>query len=161
MLFTICGRAGSKGIKNKNFKDFLSCPLPFYSVSVIDLFKKTNPNIYCDVVLNTDSPDLMALFKTRLNFDVDIIERAALLGQDHTPKFVVILNCLIEMEVRKKIKYDMVVDLDITSPLRTLNDLNMLVQKKIDTKVDVVFSVTDARRNPYFKSLGHWNNKIQ
>ena len=38
ILFTICGRAGSKGIKNKNVREFLSKPLPLYTLSAIDLF---------------------------------------------------------------------------------------------------------------------------
>jgi CMP-N,N'-diacetyllegionaminic acid synthase len=49
--------------------------------------------------------------------------------------------------------YDMVVDLDITSPLRTLNDLETLVEKKLNSDADVVFSVTDSRRNPYFNMV--------
>ena len=40
LLFTICGRAGSKGIKNKNIKNFLDKPLALYSLSVIDLYLK-------------------------------------------------------------------------------------------------------------------------
>ena len=32
LLFTICGRAGSKGIKNKNIKNFLDKPLALYSL---------------------------------------------------------------------------------------------------------------------------------
>ena len=29
LLFTICGRAGSKGIKNKNLRDFVGKPLMY------------------------------------------------------------------------------------------------------------------------------------
>ena len=47
----------------------------------------------------------------------------------------------------------MVVDLDITSPLRTLDDLESLIEKKMCSDADVVFSVTDSRRNPYFNMV--------
>lgn len=153
ILFTICGRAGSKGIKNKNLKDFLGYPLPFYTVSAIDLYIKQNPNVQCDVVLNTDSKDLIMLFQEDLKFIVDVIERAAALGLDNTPKVPVILNSLEVMQKRKSINYDMVVDLDITSPLRTAEDINNLIKKKINSDADVVFSVTDSRRNPYFNMV--------
>ena len=36
ILFTICGRAGSKGIHNKNIKTFCEFPLPLYSLSALD-----------------------------------------------------------------------------------------------------------------------------
>lgn len=161
ILFTICGRAGSKGIKNKNLINFLGYPLPFYTVSAIDLYKKKHPNVYCDVVLNTDSSDLIMMFKKQLNILVDIIERNSSLGLDNTPKVAVILNCLDVMKNRKSISYDMVVDLDITSPLRTESDVNNLINKKIETNVDVVFSVTDSRRNPYFNMVKKIENSYE
>ena len=153
ILFTICGRAGSKGIKNKNLKDFLGYPLPFYTVSAIDLYKKQNPNTFCDIVLNTDSIELIQMFKERLNFDIDIIEREPQLGLDNASKLAVISNCLEIMKKRKSTEYNIVVDLDITSPLRTVKDIENLVAKKLNNNVDVVFSVTDARRNPYFNMV--------
>lgn len=153
ILFTICGRAGSKGIKNKNLREFLGYPLPFYTASAIDLYRKQNPDVQCDVVLNTDSKDLAALFKERVCFDVNIIERDESLGLDSTPKVAVILNCLEIMRQRKAVFYDMVVDLDVTSPLRTAEDVRNLIENKIISNADVVFSVTDSRRNPYFNMV--------
>lgn len=158
ILFTICGRAGSKGIKNKNIKDFCGYPLPFYTVSAIDLYKKKNPNINCDVVLNTDSKDLINIFSENLNVKVDVIERKEELGLDNTPKIAVISNCLEVMKKRKDDNYDMVVDLDITSPLRTVDDVNNLIEKKIESNADVVFSVTNSRRNPYFNMVKKGDN---
>lgn len=153
ILFTICGRAGSKGIKNKNLKIFLGYPLPFYTLSAIDVYRRNNVNVHSDIVLNTDSKELIELFKKRQKIKVDIIEREASLGLDNTPKVAVILNCLEVMKTRKTIKYDMVVDLDITSPLRTVNDLNNLINKKKESTADVVFSVTSSRRNPFFNMV--------
>ena len=153
ILFTICGRAGSKGIKNKNLKDFLGYPLPFYTVSAIDLYRKRNPNDNCDVVLNTDSNELINMFKQQLNLQVDIIERNSLLGLDNTPKVAVVFNCLDLMSKRKSTNYDMIVDLDITSPLRTVEDISNLIMKKTESNSDVVFSVTNSRRNPYFNMV--------
>lgn len=158
ILFTICGRAGSKGVKNKNLKDFLGYPLPYYTVSAIDLYRKQNPNIQSDIVLNTDSKDLIKLFQDYLKIKVDVIEREAFLGLDNTPKVAVILNSLEIMKKRKAINYDMVVDLDITSPLRTAEDVNNLINKKKNSSADVVFSVTSSRRNPYFNMVRKTEN---
>jgi CMP-N,N'-diacetyllegionaminic acid synthase len=153
ILFTICGRAGSKGIKNKNIKDFLGIPLPFYTYSAIDLYMKQNPEHPCDIVLNTDSVDLIQLFRQAFGDRVDVIQRDPALGQDNTSKVAVIQNCLAVMEQRKAVSYDMVVDLDITSPLRTVEDVTNLINKKAQTQADVVFSVTESRRNPYFNMV--------
>lgn len=153
ILFTICGRAGSKGIRNKNIKDFLGYPLPFYTVSAIDIFRRSHSDIKCDIVLNTDSKELINLFKDKLRIGVEVVERISSLGQDNTPKVAVILNSYEEITKRNSINYDMVVDLDITSPLRTATDVNNLIQKKVNSDAEVIFSVTDARRNPYFNMV--------
>jgi len=153
ILFTICGRAGSKGIKNKNLKEFIGYPLPFYTVSVIDLFIKNNKQYDCDIVLNTDSEELIDLFRNELSLPFEIIEREPELGKDSTPKVHVIQNSYFIIKERFKKNYDLIVDLDITSPLRTLKDIEGLIEKKLNTDADVVFSVTDSRRNPYFNMV--------
>lgn len=153
ILFTICGRAGSKGIKNKNLKDFLGNPLPFYTVSVIDLFIRNNEEYDCDIVLNTDSVELISLFRNRLSIPIHIVERASDLGKDNTPKVQVIQNSYIVLKERLGKSYDVIIDLDITSPIRTLKDLENLVKKKLNSNADIVFSVTDSRRNPYFNMV--------
>lgn len=158
ILFTICGRAGSKGVKNKNLKEFLGYPLPFYTVSAIDLFIKNNKQYECDIVLNTDSADLIGLFSNNLILPIHILERAPELGKDNTPKVDVIQNSYMVLKGRLKKDYNIVVDLDITSPLRTLKDLETLVDKKQDSDADVVFSVTDSRRNPYFNMVMKTDN---
>ena len=38
ILFTLCGRAGSKGVKGKNARDFLDVPLVWYSMANIALY---------------------------------------------------------------------------------------------------------------------------
>ena len=62
LLFTVCGRAGSKGLKNKNLKAFLGAPLVYYTLAAIIEYKKSlSENDVVDVVLNTDSENLIEL----------------------------------------------------------------------------------------------------
>lgn len=162
ILFTICGRAGSKGIKNKNIRNFLGKPLPYYTLSAIDLYKKNfQGEDFVDVVVNTDSDELIELMENNNFFKVDVIKRDAALGGDTVSKIQVIQDCMDKMQSRKKIKYDMVVDLDITSPLRTKNDINNLITVQKNKKNDVTFSVTDSRRNPYFNMVMNVDGEIQ
>lgn len=153
ILFTICGRAGSKGIKNKNIKDFLGKPLPLYSLSAIDLYLSKYTNVFADIVLNTDSEELMNIFRQNKMRKVHIIKRGPELSGDVVSKVAVIRDCVEKMYQQKSYQYDMVVDLDITSPLRTLEDLENLIEKKRTTNCDVVTSVVPSRRNPYFNMV--------
>lgn len=154
ILFTICGRAGSKGIKNKNIKLFNGKILPYYSISTIDLFlKRKKMDIDCDIVVNTDSTELIKIMQNNGLRPIDVIERRAELGGDFVGKIDVIHDCLDQMEERKKVKYDAVVDLDITSPLRTAIDVENLISVHFGKGADVTTSVTSARRNPFFNQV--------
>ena len=151
LLFTICGRAGSKGIKNKNAETFIDKPLALYTLSVIDLYLKKS-NYSADIVVNTDSDELIEIFNNNSLLPVDIIERTPELAGDNVAKIDVIQNCLEIMEEKNGI-YDLIIDLDITSPLRTVKDLDDMIEKKLNTDYELIFSVTNARRNPYFNMV--------
>lgn len=159
VLFTICGRAGSKGIKNKNIRNFNGIPLPYYTISAIDLFlKKTTLDVEADVVVNTDSTELRELCLNNKLLDVATIDRGMELAGDDVGKIAVINDCLKKMEDRNGYAYDVVLDLDITSPLRTISDIQRLIEKHICTGADVTTSVTSARRNPFFNQLKKTEN---
>ncbi len=156
VLFTICGRAGSKGIRNKNIRDFCGKPLPYYSLSAIDLYLKSEEGRKVkdhDVVLSTDSSELIALIGSNPFMKVDVINRSEELSGDTVAKKDVIWDCLNRMEERKGYSYDVVVDLDITSPLRTSADVANLIATSVRTGADITYSVTTSRRNPYFNQV--------
>ena len=159
ILFTLCGRAGSKGVKGKNARDFLDIPLVWYSMANIALYKERYVgNDHIDIVLNTDSEDLIKLVEKVKELDVTILRRNPTLGGDKVPKVAVILDCLKRSEEIFKVNYDMVVDLDITSPLRTVQDIKNAIDKKAKRNdVDVVYSVVPSRRNPYFNMVKEEN----
>lgn len=153
LLFTVCGRAGSKGIKNKNFRDFLGHPLLLYTFAAIVAYKKQHPEVPVDIALNTDSQEMMHLVREKVNNPVIFVERKPELAGDTAAKIPVIADTLKEAERQTGEQYGMVIDCDITSPLRTVQDIENLVVKKRDEDWDVVFSVTEARRNPYFNMV--------
>lgn len=155
ILFTICGRAGSKGIKNKNIGNFCGKPLVYYTLSAIDLYLKDNTNYdnQFDIALSTDSEDLIKLVEANPFYEVSIIRRTAELSGDTVAKKDVILDCLNRVESLKNVSYDLVVDLDITSPLRTKEDVKNLINKAVVTGADITYSVVPARRNPYFNQV--------
>lgn len=153
ILFTLCGRAGSKGVKGKNARDFMDIPLCWYSMAGIALYIKQNTtaNDCIDIVLNTDSEDLIRLVESASELPITILRRDESLAGDRVPKVAVILDCLTRAEKTFNTNYDVVVDLDITSPLRKVEDIKNAIERKIlRPEVDVVYSVAPSRRNPYF-----------
>lgn len=158
ILFTICGRAGSKGIKNKNLKNFIEYPLPYYTLAIIDLYINKHLQHECVVVLNTDSDDLVRLIKSYNNIQVYVVDRPSKLAEDNAPKVPVIEYSYTKIKEVLNVEFDMIVDLDLTSPLRTLNDLEALITKRASSTADVIFSVTESRRNPYFNMVKKMND---
>jgi CMP-N,N'-diacetyllegionaminic acid synthase len=160
ILFTLCGRAGSKGVRGKNVRDFLDIPLAWFSLSGIALYIRNNRKVgdRMDIALNTDSEELIDIVQRVKDLDVTILRRDASLGGDKVPKVSVIYDCLTRAESINGVSYDMVVDLDITSPLRTVKNISDAVNRKAARpEVDVVYSVTGARRNPYFNMVKEEN----
>ena len=159
ILFTLCGRAGSKGVKGKNAREFCGKPLVWYSMATIALYKELYARgINMSIVLNTDSEQLIDLVQQVLDLEVGILHRSENLAGDKVAKVDVIEDCLNRAEQMYGMKYDIVVDLDITSPLRTAEDVRNAIMRKVQRpEVDVVYSVTYARRNPYFNMVKEVN----
>lgn len=156
ILFTLCGRAGSKGVKSKNILTFCGYPLPFYSLAAIRLFQSAHSGEYerMDIALSTDSAALKAMLQTAAP-DIFAIDRDAALAGDMVRKIDVIRDAAKRAQQHFNQEYDMVVDLDITSPLRTLADLEAVIEKRKQaaSDTDVIYTVTEARRSPYFNMV--------
>ena len=149
VLITICGRAGSKGFKNKNLKIFDGHPLSYYSLSAAELFIRSRPDLAVDVCLNTDSGLLIDVI-TKKYPEVTVLPRPEELCGDIVPKMPVYQYSLRQMEQKKGYEYDTLIDLDITSPLRQTGDIEGAYEVKASRPdLDLIFSVTPSRRTPY------------
>ena len=81
--------------------------------------------------------------------EVTYLPRGGELGGDRVPKMAVFQDTLRRMEQRAGQPYTWHMDLDITSPLRTAADVeNAVAAKRARPDLDLVFSVTEARRKP-------------
>ncbi|WMJ83318.1 acylneuraminate cytidylyltransferase family protein [Oscillospiraceae bacterium LTW-04] len=159
ILITICGRGGSTWVKNKNIRSFLAKPLLYYTIAAARLFKERRPTDCVDIVVSSDSDVILALVR---RFNLNCIQRPAELAGDTTPKLAAIRHALLEMEKKPGKIYDYVIDLDITSPLRKIDDMEKaLKQLEVQTDMDVVFSAVPARRNPYFNMVERKDGKMQ
>ncbi len=149
LLITVCGRAGSKGFKNKNLKTFCSKPLAHYTLSAIELFLQIQPDLDADIVLNTDSGLLRELVCNAYP-EVTFIHRPAALAGGSVPKMAVFQQSLHWMEDNQAKTYDILMDFDITSPLRTVADIaGCFAALQARPDLDLVMSAVKSRRSPY------------
>ena len=153
VLITICGRAGSKGFKNKNLKTFLDKPLVYYTLAAAFDFKNRAADTSVDIALNTDSDILKEIVLEKYP-EVTAVNRPEELAGDTVPKMAVFQQTLSYMEKETGKKYDYLIDLDITSPLRQIDDVLGAYNMKI-SRPDrgLVFSGCPSRRNPYFNMV--------
>ncbi|NLC79346.1 MAG: acylneuraminate cytidylyltransferase family protein [Ruminococcaceae bacterium] len=155
LLVTICARAGSKGVKSKNMRDYLGVPICWYTVSGLMLFKERYGESVGDITLacNTDADELFSqLDRTRA--DYLRVPRKPELATDSASKIDVIRDTLREAEKATGKTFDMVVDMDLTSPLSRVVDIKNIVEALGNNpEAEVALSVTEARRNPYFNQL--------
>ncbi len=149
ILITICGRAGSKGFKNKNLKTFAGHSLSYYSLAAANIFMQNRKDDTVHMCLNTDSDLLIDVVQKKCK-DIEILQRPSELCGDVVPKMPVYQNSLERMEEINGIKYDYLIDLDITSPLRKENDIEGAYNEKTKRPdLDLVFSAVPSRRTPY------------
>jgi CMP-N,N'-diacetyllegionaminic acid synthase len=145
ILCTICARKNSKGLINKNIKKINNKPLILYTIELA-----INAKIFDDIVVSSDDNRILKLIK---KYNLFWLKRKSFLSQDNTPKIEVIRNALNYMEKQKKTRYDLICDLDVTTPLKNINDLIGSYKKFISKKYSNLFSVAISKKNPYFNMV--------
>ena len=124
ILCTICARGNSKGLKNKNLKRIKNKPLIHFTID-----HAIKSKIFNKIVVCSDSFRILNYSK-RIK-EIDTLKRPVKLARDDTPKIPVIRYSLIEMEKKYNKKFDIIIDLDVTAPLRKVSDIiNALKQFK-------------------------------
>lgn len=146
LLLTIAARGGSKGIKNKNIRPLMDKPLIAHTIDQALRWGKV-----AKIVVSTDS-ELIA--KTALRFGAQVpFMRPAHLATDTSGKVPVIAHALKTCERIYQTKFDAVVDLDATAPVRTTQDLDNCLAMFIKHRPYTIFSVVPSHKNPYFNMV--------
>lgn len=152
ILITICARGGSKGIPGKNIKILNGKPLIYYSIKTALQFAEEFEGT--KVLLSTDDSEILSTVKNLdLNIDTTYVRPAAL-ANDSAGKMEAIKDVRNFAEKKYDITFDYVMDLDVTSPLRTSEDLKKALNLlRSDPEAYNIFSVSPANRNPYFNMV--------
>lgn len=146
ILCTICARGGSKTVKNKNIVELDGKPLIAYTIKQALGWEKAKR-----VVCSTDSKKIAEIAK-KYGATVPFM-RPKELATDYSGKVEVVRHAARKCEEIFGEKYDIIIDLDVTSPIRTAQDLDSCLKIFLEKKPDVLFSVTQARRSPYFNMV--------
>lgn len=142
----IGARGGSKGLAGKNIRPMLGKPLIGWSIEQA----LRCPEI-TRVVVSTDSE---AIADVARSFGADVpFMRPAELANDTAGKWGVWQHALEACDRHYAEPIDLFVDLDCTSPLRDVDDISRAIAQFQGAGVDAVFSVCEARKNPYFNML--------
>ncbi|MBE8722049.1 acylneuraminate cytidylyltransferase family protein [Sphingobacterium pedocola] len=150
ILITLCARGGSKGIPRKNIKELNGRPLIDYSIQFAKEIKAHYTNVIIE--LSTDDQEIRDV-ADQLGLSTQYI-RPAHLASDTAGKVDVIRDVVKYAENIYKVKFDYILDLDVSSPLRTVSDV--IEAFKImtnDSEALTLFSVNKANKNPYFNMV--------
>lgn len=152
ILITICARGGSKGIIGKNIRMLNGKPLIYYTVKTALEFSEKFKCV--KIVLSTDDEEILNIVEGfNVNVDTSYI-RPDHLASDTAGKLDAIKDVLKYFEDKNSVKYDYVIDLDVTSPLRTVEDIRIAFDLLLkDPNAFNIFSVSTANRNPYFNMV--------
>jgi CMP-N-acetylneuraminic acid synthetase len=100
------------------------------------------------IAVSTDSEEIAAAARDA-GAEVPFL-RPAELARGEVPKMAVIRHALGEIERGSNERYHVIVDLDVTAPLRHVSDVEGAYQLLLSRKPRTVFSVVPARKNPYY-----------
>ena len=154
VLCVIGARGGSQGLPGKNIKPLLGKPLILWTIEQA----LSTPEID-RVVVSTDSEEIANIVRETAA-EVPFIRPSELSGS-RIGKFQVWKHALAECEKYYNEEYEIFLDLDCTNPLREVNDITKAIsQYRVSRgrRLDAVFSVCEARKNPYFNMVEEDNS---
>lgn len=146
ILITICARKGSKGVPLKNIRLLHGIPLIAHTIRQALAWPRKSK-----VVVSTDAEEI-ARIANEYGAETPFI-RPAHLATDTIGKLPVLIHALEESEKYYKNRFDVVLDLDPTSPVRTPEDIERGWQAFRHSGRAACFSVVKARKNPYFNMV--------
>lgn len=142
-LITIAARGGSKGLPNKAILPMNGKPLIRWTVDQARAWGRGA------IVVSSDSERILRA----ADCGMTPLLRPKELAGDHTGKLDVLRHATEYMEHVNGGKYSIVIDLDVTNPLRTPEDIENCYQQFIKVVPDSLISVTKGRRNPWFNMV--------
>lgn len=146
VLCIICARGSSVGIKNKALIKINGKPLISFTIQ-----QAIKSKIFSEIIVSTDSKKIQ---KVARQYGAKCwFLRPKSISTSNSSKLLAIRHALIESEKYFKKKFNICFDLDITSPLRNISDIQSSYKKFKNGNYTNLFSVNEAKKNPYFNMV--------
>ena len=146
IIALICARSGSKGVPNKNIKLLSGKPLIVRSINQIKELKEIKR-----VIVSTDSEEIANI---AINAGAEVpFMRPNKLSEDNTPEWLVWRHALESIKKIDGNYPDILIIVPVTAPLRTVADLKNCISEYKKGDADIIITVTDSHRNPYFNMV--------
>ena len=136
VLGLILARGGSKGIARKNIKNLCGKPLIAWSIEIAQ-----NADSVEKVVVSTDDEEIAEIAQ-KYGAEVPFL-RPAELAQDDTPSMAPVLHALEQLP-----KFEMILLLQPTSPLRTTTDIDGIFKMCQERKAPAAVSICESPKHP-------------
>ena len=115
-ICTICARGGSKGVPNKNIRPLLGKPLIAHSIE-----QARASGLFAALAVSSDSDAILAAAAAA---GVEhLVKRPDAMASDQAAKLPAIQHCVKSVEEKTGQRFDIMVDLDATAPLRLAEDI--------------------------------------
>ena len=154
ILCTICARGGSKGVPNKNIKVLNGVPLIAHTIK-----QAIESRLFDHIVVSTDSTEIA---------DVAVLAGAECwflrpknLSTDKASKLDAIRHAVSKAEIKFNKCYDLVMDLDATSPLREVSDIQNSLSYFLKSNGTNLITASPARKNPYFNMVEYSEDEVR
>ena len=134
ILAITLARGGSKKIKNKNIVLLNKKPLIYYTIKEAKKSKWIT-----DYIVSTDSLKISKISK-KYGAEVPFL-RPKSLSRDKSKSIDALLHALKFMEKLKGYKYDFIIELMDTNPLKTFKDIDNIISIMVRKKSDSVIAV--------------------
>ena len=142
----IFARGGSKGLPGKNIRPLGGKPLIAWSIEHALAAEKIDR-----VIVSTDSDEIATISK-QYGAEVPFI-RPADLAMDESPEWLAWRHGLEYLKEDTGAMPEFMVSLPATAPLRSAIDINSCIDEYEKGSSDMVITVTDAHRSPYFNMV--------
>ncbi len=140
ILAITLARGGSKAIKNKNIKKINGKPLVFYTISEAKKSKYIS-----DYIVSTDSTKIAKISKA-YGAIIPFL-RPKKLSTDKASSVDALIHATRYMEKINNKKYDYVIELMCTNPLKKVKDIDSIIKKIKKYKCDSVIAVNRVLDN--------------
>ncbi len=142
----ICARGGSKGVAGKNIRPLGGVPLIGWAIRVAKQIERVSR-----VIVSTDSDEIAQVAK-EYGAEVPFI-RPEELARDDSPEWLVWRHALAYLEEQGEGGQEGLVVVPATAPLREVQDIDSCLDEYEKGNVDVVITMSDAHRSPYFNMV--------